>query len=419
MKRPMLNRWAIAADASVAAMVAFAGVSAVTKTTSWQTPGEALLAALLVIGLPSVLTKYKVVSTQILLIALTVLLTALWTVRFGAWPTVLALSGWTIFILRRMAVAAGTPDNDVQTRHLISDLGFLACAWGLNALLGSPQAVKIAIVVAALLIILSRMAAMHHAQIAQDGGPVSNRALRALVGLFRLISATLVILAIFPSVRLMALLVALALLASYMVFTLWRDMVIQIAVDLGIVGLVVLALQLFRKTASKKKTPIQGTPGPLRLHLANSPHHLTLPPIDWSLVLLILGLLLIVLVVLRTQRVHDHVRLDQNGIRMERVNLSPRRRRPTRSLTPLRLLVARWLRSEARRGRAIQPGETLRSYATRRIQEIETETSSPEDHAILDLVAGYEEERYGLRPASEDTVNQLKNTLRQQHLGKG
>ena len=52
-------------------------------------------------------------------------------------------------------------------------------------------------------------------------------------------------------------------------------------------------------------------------------------------------------------------------------------------------------------------------------REMATETSSPEDHAILDLVASYEEERYGLRPASEDTVNQLKKILRQQHFGKG
>lgn len=411
MKQTLKNVPAQMADSLLAALVALAGISAVEASPQFSAVLVVLAAASVMLW---VQRKWGLETQHTVLLVFTGALAGLWIVQFGAWPAVLALSGWFIYLSRRFRASGGVPDNDVQTIRLLWDLGILALVWTASQL-GHPMALlSLSVLLVGMLTVLVRIMAMHQAQLEETEEAVSRPTrslLLPLLGLITVTVGTLGAAAVFPSLRSAFLLLLLTGLGLYILRLVWRDIFLQAAVILGFGGLLYLGTRLLRRR-KRPPSPHLGFRSPLGHHVKGTVPT-TFPSIDWGLILLVSGLLLALFLLLRERRRPPDRPLSGPALEVERQRIEGARRRAFhRPPSPLRRLVYRWLVQESRHGQPLRLGETLRRFSSRHRE-------SPERMDLVNrVVRAYEDERYGLQEADPEVVQQLERSLREHGLLK-
>lgn len=404
------------ADAIAAALIAYVGTSSLSHRPHYTALVEILAASAITHGRQYFSLRRP--SLPVVLSGLTVILAGLALLSWGSGgPTVIGLTGWGIFAYRRLQSATGRGDNELQIRRFVWDVIILAALLGLNALLKDNSTISITTMIFGFGVILGRLAAMHRAQVAEDGATAfTSRLSIVFAGLAAVLIAILVVLAIFPDLRTDVLIIGLGFFTVYIIIALWRDLAAQLVATAILLLFLVVALKLF---AHGQKNPhgTQGGIGAFHLHFHQSTRGFVLPPIDWGLVLLALGVAVAVMVILRVRRTFDDAVQTGDGITMERTRLANRRQGGSNARrSPLRQAVMRYLRREARRGRPIASGETLRQYVHRlgpHSQDVDdAKPTAPDyDDTLQIVVEQYERERYGLHRTAPQIVSELRHKL--------
>ena len=408
-------------DGWVALFVSFAGIGLATRTSPTVALGETAIA--LCMGMWGEAKSSQTRQFRIVLLLCTLTLAALWMVQFGSWAAVLGGTGWSTYLIRRIRATTLVHEEDVQTSRLMVDLVLFSGTWLLVEWIG-PETVEKAQILWTLLILglfgaTSRVFAMYTIQRQRAGETPSLRTQSVgwlFLGLFGLVSVALIAGMIFPKARNLLLIFMAFALALALMIRIWREVVVNVVVFVGLVLLVAAVVRL-----SHPKTQGSRVHGQIPKPLVPVPHagihSFALPPIDWAFVFVVILLLVTVWLVLRARRFKLDTVPSGPDFVVERTRLPRRRKSPqVVAPTPLRRLVAAWLRWEMRHGHAMEPGETLQTYGLRLKEERgktspEAEETAGGGQLLTELIANYERERYGLRSTPSQVVDHLDSKL--------
>ncbi len=402
------NPYARLADSVMAVLAAFVLVSAVTGA-----PRPAVAAEVAGAGASAMLLLWRHPSFRVQKIGLaviTVLLAGVWAVEFYPGAAVCGEIGWSVFWARRLGHGEAR-DDDLQTRRLASDLAMVAVAALIAVLAKNPSPGATAALAG--LGVAARLLAMHRAQVismqAQGAGRM-RLVLTPLVMLFAVGVGVALMLVVSPSARTVMLWGMLAGFGVYVVVQFWRDLLVQLLGAAAALGLLVLLLRWVRHKARPRGVHSR-IPKILPRHRMH-PVHAHLVFAHWGIVVLTVAVLTVTYLILQALRSRPEGNaLGAGGLRWERSPL-PSRRRRSRPPTALRRLVVRWLDRQARRGRPIVLGETLRNYGLKGWRGDDPLSRPNEGWATLEeLIARYERERYGDEPTPLQTVRELSKRL--------
>ncbi len=405
------NPYARIADGLMAVLAAFSLVSAVTGSPRPAVAAEVAGGA--VCAIVWFWRSHSLRGQKIGLMAITVLLALVWTVEFHPAAAVCGEVGWAVVWGRRIGHGEAR-DDDLQTRRLVSDLGMVAAAGLLAVLAQIPSLPGIAILAG--LAVAARLLAMHRAQVVSMGAQGAGwmrLVLTPLVLLYMVGAVVALTLAVSPSARGIVLWATLVGLGAYVVVQFWRDLLVQLLAAAAALTLLVLLLRWVRHKA-KPRGVHSRVPKVLPRHLRHPALHPALSFEHWGIFVLASTVLAIAYLILRTLRIRQEDRIAGSpGLRFERSRL-PSRRRPSQPPTALRRLVTRWLGHQARRGRPIVRGQTLRDYV---LNEWRGEDSPDGERATLqELIVRYEHERYGDESTPPEAVRELRQRLRRDGL---
>lgn len=420
-----LNLPAPAADGLVAIAVAFAGMAGADHARAYDVFAQVAGAAVIVIWAEQVAKTTR--TSQWVMAFATIGLGIAWTLQFGSTGALFGMAGWLIFLIRRLRSLGMAMDDDLQTKRLVWDLGFLTVAWVWSGLATDHRPVAAAVMLplatVGVVTVGVRLFAMHRAQLetAQVAVGSTRSVWPPFAALLGAILASLTIIAAVPSLRILFLLGLLTAFAVFVVAVFWRDLVVQTVFLLGLSTLIYLVVKLLPHHS--KMPPSKGAlPGRPPIH-ATPEFGTALSHVDWGLLLLATAITVVVFLIYRSSRIRLDARSVPVGFHVERERLrTPRsRRRIPPHLPPLRLVVFRWLRWEAGRGLGLMPGETVRQYAARRLRGLRESVAEPAFHGTEEtlgsLVARYEAERYGREHTPADVAKWYEQALRGQGLG--
>ncbi len=412
------------ADGWVALLVCFGGIGLATGTSPTIALGEAAIAVC--VSMWGEAKSSQTRQFRIVLLFCTPTLAALWMVQFGSWAAVLGLAGWSTYLIRRIRATSLIHEEDVQTSRLVVDLVLFSGTWLLVEWIG-PGTVEKAQILWPLLILglfgaISRVFAMYTIQRQRAGETPSLRTQSVgwlFLGLFGLVSVALIAGMIFPKARNLLMIFMACTLALALMIRIWREVVVNVVVFVGLVLLVAAVVRLSHPKTQGSRVHGQ-VPKTLVPVTHAGIHSFAFPPIDWAFVFVVILLLVTVWLVLRARRFKlDTVPPSGPDFAVERTRLRRRRKSPQLvAPTPLRRLVAAWLRWEMRHGHAMEPGETLQTYGLRIKEERgktspEAEETAGGGQLLTELIANYERERYGLRSTPSQVVDHLDSKLQE------
>jgi hypothetical protein len=220
------------------------------------------------------------------------------------------------------------------------------------------------------------------------------------------LAAAFALMYLFPSLRLVILVVLLAAIVIYGLSR--RSALFSILVTLGTLSAFAVFLFVLSKVVHlpKHKGAMHSlsTGKPNRpTHLVDVPHVMHVPDYFWvGGIGLCMGVLLWWL--LTQKRALGEAASAEEAPKLERVRLPARRRRLPQAATVLGNLLLGFLREMTQKGYPLQPGETVRIYAER-VAAAGALPDRDAAHVLHQFIHAYEAERYGHQPVSAKNAN--------------
>ncbi|WDL98302.1 hypothetical protein [Alicyclobacillus sp. ALC3] len=410
----MRNGWRVsftaaneAAETMVSLALAVSGLAPSLHSLHLVVLGEVVAACLLAWS-GSADSFQSTAQRRGVLAGLTVALVALTALEAGGVAALLVGLAFVPTLIRRIRSITAVVESEVQGGRLAWDVGLLSIAW-LYPVVVTPQGGLSGLygwlTVLSLLTVVARLLAMHSAQMLAASLAVVHQSQRTVVTLLTLVTVVLgvfILTDIFPGLRFAFIVALVVALAAFAILTTWRALAAGFVVVLLLFGLSYLIRPL--RTRGKglnlsPGTPSQPTPHPPRVV---HPAWMHLP---WGWIGLGAALCLVVFVLLRMRFPGAQSQPDVQGIAVERERLV-RRTRAAGGLphTPMRRVVARWLRHRAKL-HPVARGETLQSYVQREL--------APHLSEVPDFAGSYDAERYGLKPQPHEEAARVEAALRE------
>ncbi len=398
-----------AAETVVSLALAVSGLNTSLHSLHLVILGE-LVAACLLAWSGSVDSSRSPAQRRGVLAGLTVAIVALTALEAGAVAALLVGLAFAPTLIRRIQSIAAVVESEVQSGRLAWDVGLLSIAWLYPVVVtprGGVPGLLSWLTVLSLLSVVARLLAMHSAQMLATSLAVVHQSRSTVVTLLTLVGVVLgvfILADVFPGFRL-ALIIA--LVAGLVVFTIllsWRGLIAGFGVSLLLLfGLSYLHHPFL--TRRKRVPPLQVPPS----QLPRTSHSLTVQPLwthlPWGWIGLGIALCIAVFVLLRMRVPPAKLQPDVQRVAVERERLA----RGTRAAgglphTPMRRVVARWLRQRAKL-HPVARGETLQTYVRREL--------APHLSEVPDFAGSYDAERYGLKPQPQGEAARVEAALRE------
>lgn len=397
----------VAAETLVALTLAVSGLFVVLHSVHLAVLGE-LAGACLIAWSATADPTSSPQRRRFVLAALTVVLVVLAAVEVGLGPAVVVGLAWTSLLVRRIRAITAVYETEVQVGRLVWDAALLSAAWlypVVSSQVRSGPRVWPWLVVFSLVTVVTRYVAMHAAQMQSTTLSVTGHSRSTAVGLVTLVGVVfgvLILAAILPQFRLVLIVALVGGILAFAVLLNWRSLIAGFVVVLMSFGFAYfLRAVLSGKTHTHFQSPPPPKGRPLHHPLPANPWYAHLP---WGAIGLAAGLSVVVILLLRTRASRHQVQAEVESVQVERERIT-KRRRSARSLppTPMRRVVARWLR-QRERSYPIARGETLQAYVQR--------DDLPRLPELAHLAAAYDAERYASRAQPKADALRIEGALR-------